>query len=55
MSNQAPDMRALLRALVAPTSNEQYVRDQQIMSSLFKEPGERTDWKSSLRCPNTRT
>ncbi|OCF78224.1 hypothetical protein I204_00161 [Kwoniella mangroviensis CBS 8886] len=32
------DLRMLLHALVNPTSNEGYVRDQQTLSELFKEP-----------------
>ena len=34
------DVRALVRALVNPASNEQYVRDQQTLTECFKEPGE---------------
>ncbi|WVF67041.1 hypothetical protein IAT40_001784 [Kwoniella sp. CBS 6097] len=33
-----PDLRMLLHAVVNPTSNEGYVRDQQTLSDLFKEP-----------------
>jgi hypothetical protein len=42
MDGHAPDIRALLHAVVYPISNEQYVRDQQILSSLFKQPGRST-------------
>ncbi|GFZ42911.1 hypothetical protein JCM24511_00629 [Saitozyma sp. JCM 24511] len=38
MDGHAPDIRALLHAVVYPSSNEQYVRDQQILSNLFKQP-----------------
>ncbi|WVQ94582.1 hypothetical protein IAU59_001662 [Kwoniella sp. CBS 9459] len=33
-----PDIRMLLHAVVNPTTNEGYVRDQQTLSDLFKEP-----------------
>lgn len=34
------DIRALLYSVVNPASNEQYVRDQQALTELFKQPGE---------------
>lgn len=48
MDGHAPDIRALLHAVVYPSSNEQYVRDQQILSNLFKQPG-----RSTINCPPT--
>jgi hypothetical protein len=33
-----PDLRTLLHSLVNPASNEAYVRDQQTLSNLYKEP-----------------
>ncbi|WVQ92143.1 hypothetical protein IAS59_005951 [Cryptococcus gattii] len=35
----ATDIRLLVHSVVYPTSNEQYTRDQQALSDLFKEPG----------------
>ncbi|WVO24261.1 uncharacterized protein IAS62_005625 [Cryptococcus decagattii] len=35
----ATDIRILVHSVVYPTSNEQYTRDQQALSDLFKEPG----------------
>ncbi|KAK8861272.1 hypothetical protein IAR55_002091 [Kwoniella newhampshirensis] len=35
------DLRVLLHAVVNPSSNEGYVRDQQTLSNLFKEPARR--------------
>lgn len=35
---QASDVRGLLHSLVNITSNEQYQRDQQTLTNLFKEP-----------------
>ncbi|WRT65380.1 uncharacterized protein IL334_002323 [Kwoniella shivajii] len=34
----SPDIRMLLHALINPSSNEGYLRDQQTLSDLFKEP-----------------
>jgi len=33
------DILALLKGLTQPFSNEQYIRDQQTLTNLFKEPG----------------
>jgi hypothetical protein len=39
MDTGQQDVYALIRALVNPASNEQYVRDQEVMTGLFKAPG----------------
>lgn len=38
MSGQG-QIRGLLHALINPASNDSYVRDQAILSNLFREPG----------------
>lgn len=38
-ATMATDIRLLVHSVVYPTSNEQYTRDQQALSDLFKEPG----------------
>ncbi len=39
MNGTHSDLRGLLYALINPTSNEQYIRDQQTLTELFKQPG----------------
>lgn len=40
MNGHDSDLRRLIHALVNPISNEQYQRDQQTVTDLFKQPGE---------------
>jgi hypothetical protein len=38
MAAQHPELRALIHSLVNPGSNEAYVREQQQLTDLFKQP-----------------
>jgi len=40
MSGDHLDLRDLIHAVVNPVSNQQYVKDQQTLADLFKQPGE---------------
>lgn len=39
MNGSNGDLRGLLRSVAYPSSNEQYIADQQTLNNLYKEPG----------------